>query len=101
MLTGSFPWNYDFDRLSENDRDSISTMIIKGRKTDAAPPSTYNDACSKNLDRITLKAINKELEERYLNASEFLDDLVAEQMNNVVVEKTQEKTQEQVEVLYY
>ena len=101
MLTGSFPWNYDFDGLTDDDRDSVSTMIIKGRKTEPSPPSTYNDACSKNLDRITLKAINKELEGRYCNAGEFLDDLVAEQMNNVVVEKTQDKTQEQIDILYY
>ena len=97
MLTGSFPWNYDFDGLSGEDRDSVSTMIIKGRKTDPSPPSSYNNACSKNLDRITLKAINKELEVRYRNAREFLVDLVAEQKNEVVLENDQK----QIDILYY
>ncbi len=97
MLTGSFPWSYDFDGLSGDDRDSITTMIMKGRKTDPSPPSVYNEACSNNLDRITLKAINKELDDRYRNAREFLDELVAEQQSNIAIERDRE----QVDVLYY
>jgi len=97
MLTGSFPWNYDFDGLSEDDRDSITTMIMKARKTDPSPPSINNEACSKNLDRITLKAITKELDGRYRDAREFLDDLIAEQQNDITIKLDRE----QVDILYY
>jgi len=81
MLTGSFPWNYDFDMLAAGDSDSITTMIMKGRKVDPAPPSLFNELCSQNLDKIVLKAISKDLDGRYSNASTFLDDLLDE--NNI------------------
>lgn len=78
MLTGSFPWNYDFESIRDRDRESISVMITKARNTTPRPPSAFNSLCSKNLDRITMKAINKDLEERYRNAGEFLDELSRE-----------------------
>ena len=97
MLTGSYPWSYDFDSLTDNDRDSMTTMILKAQKIKPSPPSIYNEVCSDNLDRIALKAISKNLEERYCNASEFLDELIAEQKSVIgIVDK-----RDQMAALYY
>ena len=53
-------------------------MITKARKDAPRSPSEFNPSCSKNLDRIALKAIQKDLELRYRNAGEFLDELSEE-----------------------
>jgi serine/threonine protein kinase len=80
MLTGSFPWDYDFDLVGvgQYEKDKISVMITKARKDAPRSPSEFNPSCSKNLDRIALKAIQKDLELRYRNAGEFLDELSEE-----------------------
>ncbi|MDF1868397.1 MAG: protein kinase, partial [Saprospiraceae bacterium] len=97
MLTGSYPWNFDFDGLSENDQASMTTMITKAQKSLPQPPSLYNEDSSENLDRITLKALAKQPGDRYLNACEFLEDLLVEQKNILgVMDK-----HEQVSDLYY
>jgi len=94
MLTGSFPWNYDFDTLDDDDRDNVTTMILKAQKIKPKPPSFYNAECSEDLDRIALKAISQELEDRYCNVKDFLDDLIAEQSKDVFdIEK--------IDILYY
>jgi serine/threonine-protein kinase len=97
MLTGSFPWNFEFDMLETGDREAVSTMIMKGRKVDPTPPSFFNDFCSPNLDRITLKAINKDLDVRYSNAKLFLDELLDE--NNI--NSTGPVDSDPVKFLYY
>ena len=75
MLTGLFPWNYDFD--NEKDED-IETMVLRARKKRPTPPSKYNSACSESLDNIVLRSLNFDLETRYLSADEFLACLEAE-----------------------
>lgn len=78
MMTGTFPWNYDFEALDRGRQENISVMITKARNTPLRPPSTFNPECSQNLDQIALKAIDKNLENRYRNAGEFLDELSQE-----------------------
>lgn len=78
MIAGCHPWNYDFDSLSSDDREELETMIIKARKKTPLPPSYYNEYTSGNLDRIVLKSLSKDLEDRYKNASDFLSDIVDE-----------------------
>jgi len=80
MMTGSFPWDYDFDLVGvgQYEKEEISIMITKARKEKPRPPSAFNPTCSKNLDRIALKAIEKDLEFRYQNAGEFLAELSEE-----------------------
>jgi serine/threonine-protein kinase len=78
MVTGDFPWDYDFDAIRGQDPDSMSTMITKARNAMPHPPSAYNSLCSKSLDRIVLKAIDRDIEKRYLTAEAFLVELSKE-----------------------
>src|SRR6266850_105993 len=54
----------------------IAAQIIH---KDPSPPSSINPRVSKDLDRVTLKALAKKPEERYQSASEMLEDLRAVQ----------------------
>jgi len=78
MLTGLYPWSYDFDSLDDGDVDAMTTMVMKARKKSIVPPSHYNEECSEYLDRVVLKALSLDLELRYRNAVKFLDELELE-----------------------
>ena len=67
MLTGT--------RLFRGDSDL--TVLEKVRAAQVAPPSTINPEVPKNLDTVVLKALAREPEERYPNASDMLRDLEA------------------------
>lgn len=75
MLTGMHPWEYDFDG-TDNDTEKITTMVITARRKDIQKPSLYNDSCTPYLDNVILKAISKDIEERYKSADEFLTALI-------------------------
>ena len=74
MITGMYPWEYDFDSI-ENDTEKITTMIITARRKEIQKPSFFNDGCSSNFDKVILKALSKDIEERYKIADEFLTAL--------------------------
>ncbi len=67
MLTG--------ERLFVGDSD-FSTLE-KVRNVEILPPSTYNRRISDELERIVLKALAKDVEDRYQNAIDLHDDLQA------------------------
>lgn len=74
MITGMHPWEYDFDGTND-DTEKITTMVITTRSNDIQNPSLYNDTCTPYLDSVILKAISKDIEERYKSADEFLTAL--------------------------
>jgi len=74
MITGMYPWEYDFDE-GIGDPEEIATLIIKARKKQVQKPSVYNDDCEPYLDQVILKSISLDIETRYKTAKEFLDDL--------------------------
>jgi TonB family protein len=55
--------------------ESDLTVLEKVRAASASPPSAVNTEVPKALDAITLKALAKEPENRYANASDLLRDL--------------------------
>jgi TonB family protein len=57
--------------------DSDLTVLEKVRAADVVAPSSINPEVPKNLDAILLKALAREAEERYSNASDMLRDLEA------------------------
>ncbi len=57
--------------LGKNDVETLEKI----RKADVPPPSVFNSAVSPELDRIVLKALAKDREERYQWASEFSEEL--------------------------
>jgi serine/threonine protein kinase len=65
MLTG--------ERLFVGESDF--SVLEKVRKAEVAPPSTYNRKIPEQLEKIVLKALAKDVDERYQYASELGDDL--------------------------
>ncbi len=65
MLTG--------ERLFVGDSDF--SVLEKVRKAEVLPPSTYNRRIPEALEKIVLKALARDVEERYQYASELADDL--------------------------
>ncbi len=51
------------------------SVLEKVRKAEVAPPSTYNKRIPEALEKIVLKALARDVEERYQYASELGDDL--------------------------
>lgn len=72
MLTGVFPWEYDFDELNHSSPDQVAMIIGKGQRASAVPPSKVTEDCPPEVDEIVLKSIATDLEHRYRDASEFL-----------------------------
>jgi len=81
MLTGTHPWSYNFDGLTGDDREELATMIISSRKIRPSNPSEYNEECTRRMDEIVMRSLRSNLEDRYCNAKEFLDDLTIEWKN--------------------
>ncbi|MEX0880645.1 MAG: TonB family protein [Thermoanaerobaculia bacterium] len=61
------------ERLFRGDTDI--NILEKVRNADVAPPSRANSEVPHNLDAVVLKALAKDPEERYANASDLLRDL--------------------------
>lgn len=57
--------------LGKNDVETLEKI----RKAEVPPPSVFNSSVPPELDRIVLKALSKDRDERYQWASEFSDDL--------------------------
>jgi len=76
MLTGSFPWDYDFE-ATPDDPEGMTTMVLSARKKPPKRPSFYNDECNEDIEALVFKSLSKEIETRYKNAEEFLKALVA------------------------
>lgn len=55
--------------------ESDFATLEKVRNVDVRPPSTVNKYIPPDLDRIVMKALSKDLDERYQTAAEFGDDL--------------------------
>ncbi len=83
MLTGVHPWVYDFENIDEEDFEQLSTVIISARKAQPRKPSYYNANCSANLDKIILKSISLNLENRFKNGMEFYRELILESENQI------------------
>ena len=54
---------------------SVMNLINKVLSEEPAPPSSHNDGIPKPLEAICLKAMEKELEDRYESAAAFAEDL--------------------------
>jgi len=83
MLTGVHPWVYDFENIDKEDFEQLSTVIISARKAQPRKPSCYNANCNANLDKIILKSISLNLENRFKNGMEFYRELILESDNQI------------------
>lgn len=67
MLTGELPFR----------GDSVYATITQRLKTDPKAPSSVRPEVPKELDAIVLKAMHRDLEQRYQSANEMIKDLQA------------------------
>lgn len=65
MLTGEQPYT----------GDTLGEIAVKHMNAEPVPPHDKIQDVPQELERITLKAMNSDLEQRYQSASEILDDL--------------------------
>ena len=75
LLTGTSPWQYDYDNYDMSDTSDVRVMINSGRNHKPIEPNIFNDQISDKLQRIVLRSIEKDMEKRYRTAVEFLSDL--------------------------
>lgn len=71
MLTGVLPWEI----VPSIDEDEMVNNIFSSRKKNVVNPSFFNNDISIGLDKIILKSISLDIENRFKNSSEFLESL--------------------------
>jgi len=78
MITGRHPWEYNLVGVDMDVHEQISTAIISARKEQPQKPSHYNSDINSHIDDVILKSISLDLENRFLNASDFYNALISE-----------------------
>ena len=75
ILTGVHPWEYSYDQNTVKDNSAIEKMINSGRKEKPKKPSIFNDGIEDKLEKVIMKALEKNMESRYRRAGSFLKAL--------------------------
>jgi len=75
ILTGVHPWQYDFDHYTLDVNEEVSRMINSGRREEPKKPSLFNEDIDEKLDKVVLKSLEKNMENRYRTAGTFLKEL--------------------------
>jgi len=75
ILTGVHPWQYDFDHYTLDDNEEVSKMINSGRREEPKIPSLFNDGVNEKLEKVVMKSLEKNMENRYRTAGSFLKAL--------------------------
>ena len=74
MLTGFFPWNYDFHNVQE-DYDEMSSMVLSARKKKQTKPSDFCPNLPTHIEKVLDISLDEDFTTRYRDANEFLADL--------------------------
>lgn len=75
ILTGVHPWEYDFEHYTLDDNEEVSKMINAGRKEEPKKPSLFNENVDAKIEKVVMKSLEKNMENRYRIASSFLKAL--------------------------
>jgi len=75
MLTGVHPWRYDFDHYTLDDNEEVSKMINTARKITPIKPSIFNESIDEKLEKVIMKSLEKNMENRYRTAGSFVKAL--------------------------
>ena len=92
MITGMFPWTYDYSKINHTSNEEVMSMIETTRYKKIKKPSSFIHVdIDKKLENVILKSLDTDIEKRYKTAADFLDDL-----NNYSI-----KEQEQLDQAYW
>ena len=75
VLTGVHPWEYDFDHYTLDDNDEVAKMIHFGRRNEPKKPSIFNSNVADKLEKVVMKSLELNMENRYRTARSFLKAL--------------------------
>jgi len=75
ILTGVHPWQYDFDHYTLDNNQEVSKMINSGRRDEPKKPSLFNEDIDEKLEKVVMKSLEKNMENRYRTAGSFLKAL--------------------------
>jgi serine/threonine-protein kinase len=75
ILTGIHPWQYDFDHYTLDDNEDVSKMVNSGRREEPKKPSFFNKNIDERLNKVILRSLEKNMENRYRTAGSFLKAL--------------------------
>ena len=75
VLTGVHPWEYDFDHYTLDDNDEVAKMIHFGRRNEPKKPSIFNSNVEDKLEKVVMKSLELNMENRYRTAGSFLKAL--------------------------
>ena len=71
MLTGFYPWKYDFVNIDE-DYDEMSSMVLSARKKKKTKASDFCGSLPSHVQKALDKALAEDIKERFRDANEFL-----------------------------
>ena len=83
MLTGELPYT----------GETLGEIAVKHMNANPLPPHEKNPDLPEELERITLKAMNPNLEERYQSANELVNDLEVFSQGQLKAEDTEEEAE--------
>ena len=76
MIAGVHPWEYDFESIGDSDDpEDFITVINIARKKPVQSLSAHHENFPAILETALIKSLALSIEDRYLNAGEFLKDL--------------------------
>ena len=75
VLTGVHPWEYDFDHYTLDDNEEVAKMIHFGRRNEPKKPSIFNSNVADKLEKVVMKSLELNMENRYRTARSFLKAL--------------------------
>ena len=70
MLTGKSPWELELTNF--NDFSEVTKSIIISRRKKPLVPSFFNNEIPKDIDKVVLKSLELNIENRYKNGADFL-----------------------------
>ncbi len=76
MISGVYPWDYGFEEIADSDDpEDFITAVNVARKKAVPSLSDYHENFPAILETSLIKSLALSIEDRYLNAGEFLKDL--------------------------
>ena len=77
MCTGVFPWRLP-DNSTIHSNDELLDQIVQSRRSKPTKPSHITDLDELEcIDEVVMKSLEHELDQRYLNANQFLNAIVS------------------------